>query len=61
MRAWNEAMCVNTSCQDRAVEAGVELRYQVRPGQDLGVGMGAQRGAGVRPAPTVLPRVHLKF
>jgi hypothetical protein len=61
MRAWNEAICVSPSCQDRAVEAGVELRYQIKPGLDLGLGMGLQRGAGVRPAPSVLPRVHLKF
>jgi len=61
MRAWNEAICDRPSCQDRAVEGGVELRYQVKPGLDLGMGIGAQRGAGMRATPTVLPRVHLKF
>lgn len=61
LRAWNEAICASPSCQDRAIEAGVELRYKVKPGLDLGVGVGAQRSAGVRPAPAVLPRLRLKF
>ena len=61
MRAWNEAICVRPSCQERAIEAGIELRYQIKPGVDLGAGLGAQRSAGQRSGPAVLPRVHLKF
>ena len=61
MRAWNEAICDRLSCADRVIEAGVELRYQVKPGVDLGVGMGVQKGGGARSAPAVLPRIHLKF
>ena len=61
MRSWSEATCASPSCAERAMEAGVELRYQVKPGVQLGVGLGAQRSPGARPAPSVLPRVHLRF
>ena len=61
MRAWSEAICDRPSCQERAIETGVELRYQVTPGLDVGVDMGVQRTGGARPVPAILPRVHLKF
>lgn len=61
MRGWSEAVCDRPSCAERAIESGVELRYRLKPGIDLGVGMGVQRGAGARSAPAVLPRIHLKF
>jgi len=61
MRAWSEALCVTPSCDGRALEGGVELRYQVKPGVDIGVDVGAQRGGGVRSVPGVMPRVRVKF
>jgi hypothetical protein len=61
MRGWNEAICDRLACAERTLESGVELRYQLRPGVDLGVGLGVQKGAGIRSAPAVLPRIHLKF
>jgi len=59
LRAWSEAVCDRPSCAERAVESGVELRYRVQPGLDLGVGLGVQRSPGTRTAPSVLPRIHL--
>jgi hypothetical protein len=61
MRAWNAGFCNHLTCTDRAVEAGVELRYRVKPGLDLGVGIGMQRAAGPQPVPTVMPRLRLRF
>ena len=61
MRGWSEAICDRPACAERAVESGVELQYQLKPGLDLGVGMGVQKGSGARSAPAVLPRIHLKF
>ena len=61
MRAWSEAPCVSPSCEARALEGGVELRYQVKPGVDIGLGVSTQRSAGTNPAPTVLPRLRVKF
>ena len=60
MRAWNAGFCNHLTCTDRALEAGLELRYRVKPGLDLGVGIGVQRAAGA-PGPAVLPRLHLNF
>jgi|GEM_PF-6058643 len=61
MRAWSEALCVSPSCEARALEAGVELRYQVKPGVDIGLDVSTQRSAGAAPTPTVLPRLRVKF
>ena len=61
MRGWSDAVCDRPSCAERAIESGVEVRYQLKPGVDLGVGIGVQRGSGARSAPGVLPRIHLKF
>ena len=61
MRAWNEATCTNPACPQRAIEGGVELRYRMKPGLELGGSIGVQRSGGARLPPAVLPRIHLKF
>jgi hypothetical protein len=61
MRAWNEATCSEPACPQRAIEGGVELRYRMTPGLDVGGSIGVQRGGNARGMPAVLPRIHLKF
>jgi hypothetical protein len=58
MRAWSEGICERPSCTERAFEAGVELRYLMKPGLDLGMGIGVQKGAAGN---ALLPHLHLKF
>jgi hypothetical protein len=61
MQAWNEAICSEPACPQRAIEGGVELRYRMKPGLDLGGSIGVQRSGDARGTPAVLPRIHLKF
>jgi hypothetical protein len=60
-RAWAESICDRPDCAERGVHAGAEAKVNVTPALDVGLDVGAARGATQRTGSMTLMRLRLKF
>lgn len=60
-RAWAEGLCDRADCVNRGIHAGAEVKVNLAPSLDVGLEVGAYRGAPQRAGALILPRARLKF